>query len=64
MNKNKEYWIMDGRARFDMDIAIVCEVCDSLKEAKQMVSEYGDAIVIDPDTDEIVYDPELFRHAL
>jgi hypothetical protein len=58
---SKEYWIMDGRARFDTDRAIVCEICDSLKEAKSRVSEYGDAVIVDPRTDAIVFDPESKR---
>jgi hypothetical protein len=62
--KKKEYWIMDGRARFNQDRAIVCEICDSLAEARSNVSHYGDAVVIDPRTNKIAYDPELARHGL
>jgi selenophosphate synthetase-related protein len=57
MGKRKQYLVMDGRARFDQDRAIVCEVCDSLKEAKSVVRNYGDAVVVDSETNEIVYDP-------
>jgi hypothetical protein len=72
MNKKKnkkkskihEYWIMDGRARFDQDRAVICEICDSLSEARANCSDYGDAVVIDPETNKIAYDPELFRHGL
>jgi hypothetical protein len=52
---NKEYWIMDGRARFDVDRAVVCEVCDSLKEAKRHAPNYGDACVVDAATMEVVW---------
>ena len=31
----EEYFIMDGRARFDVDRAIIVECCDSLKEAER-----------------------------
>lgn len=64
MSKTKEYWIMDGRARFDQDRATVCEICDSLNEAKANCSDYGDAIVVDSKTNKIVYDPKLLRHGL
>lgn len=50
------YMIMDGRAHFDTDKAIVCEICDSLEEAKNNAASYGDdACVVDPETDEIVW---------
>lgn len=54
--------IMDGRARFDTDRAIVVECCDSLKEAiREMRKTYRhmDYVVVDIDTDEILFDPEL-----
>lgn len=54
---NKEYWIMDGRARFDTDRAVVCEICNSFGEAMRRLDNYGDAVVVDPRTDEVVYDP-------
>lgn len=59
-----EYWIMDGRARFDQDRAIVVECCDSLKEAKNAMREFYngyDYVVVDPKTEEIVFDPELLK---
>lgn len=31
----EEYFIMDGRARFDVDRAIIVECCNSLKEAER-----------------------------
>ena len=54
------YWIMDGRARFDQDRAVVVEVCDSLDEAKEAMDEYYDGydyVVVDTETEEIMYDP-------
>ena len=53
------YYIMDGRARFNIDRAIVISVCASLKEAKQeMREEYQeyDYVVVDGN-DNIVFDP-------
>ncbi len=55
---SKEYFIMDGRARFNTDDAVVCEVCESLEEAKANCPDYGDAVVIDSETMEVVYDSE------
>lgn len=52
------YLIMDGRARFDRDRAIVVSVCGSLEEAKREMREcylgydyvvlYGGEVVYDP----------------
>ena len=42
--KNKEevtHYIMDSRAAFDMDAAIVLSCCDTLKEAKKEMRDYG-----------------------
>lgn len=60
MTHKKQYFIMDGRARFDPNRAIVCSVCDSLAEAKsEMRHDYKDFdyVVVDGDTEEVVYDP-------
>lgn len=62
-NDSNDYYIMDGRARFDTDRAIVIEVCETLAEAKRaMHKEYKgyDYVVVDPhNNDEIVYDPMI-----
>jgi len=55
-----EYYIMDGRARFDTTEAVVVEVCESLREAvRAMKVDYVgmDYVVVDA-RDEVVYDPE------
>lgn len=36
-----DYWLMDGRAHYDIDSALVLETCSSLKEAQQNINEYG-----------------------
>jgi len=52
--------IMDGRARFDPDRAVVVSCCDSLAEAKkEMRDDYQgyDYVVVDGDTWRVLYDP-------
>ena len=46
MNKTKIWMLFDGRYRNDKDRAICYEVCDTLKEAKENVNDYGDDTVI------------------
>lgn len=41
-----KYLIYDGRYPFDPDRATVMEVCDTLKEAQQNRTDYGDDCVI------------------
>jgi len=36
------YWLMDGRALYDMDSALVLETCGTLKEAQESIHDYGD----------------------
>ena len=58
------FYIMDGRARFDVDRAVVVEVCESLREAKQAMREYYDGydyVVLNGAMDEILYDP-MFKN--
>ena len=57
-----EYFIMDGRARYDTDKAIVIECCDSLKEAMEAMKRYYkgyDYVVVQRDTNAIIYDPQI-----
>lgn len=58
------FLIMDGRARFDPDRAIVVSCCNSLKEAKkEMKEDYEgyDYVVVDKDWN-VVYDPLGDQH--
>ena len=49
------YWLMDGRANFDVDRAIVLECCSTLKEAKRNINNYGaDTCIVDVETQEVV----------
>ena len=50
------YFIMDGRANYNMDRAIVCEVCTALEEAKDNLKSWPmDHVVVDAGTMKIVY---------
>jgi len=40
------YIIYDGRAMANVDDATVMETCDSLKEAKEDMKDFGDGCVI------------------
>ncbi len=59
----KMYFIMDGRAQYDVDRAIVCEVCHGLDEAEAALPSWPhDHVVVDQDTWQIVlYHPEWFE---
>ena len=43
----KQYLIYDGRYHSDPERAIVMEICDTLKEAKENYREHGDDTVIE-----------------
>jgi hypothetical protein len=40
------YAIMDGRARYDPDEALVISLCETLEEALEQKDEYGDAVMM------------------
>jgi hypothetical protein len=51
----KQYWLMDGRANYDVDVAYVLECCSSLKKAKRNINNYGaDTCIVDAETQEVV----------
>ena len=56
MSKSKipPYVIYDGRYRFDEDGALVCCCCETIEEAREMAPYYGDAVIVDSKTGEIV----------
>lgn len=55
MAGKKGYWLMDGRANYDVDRAMVLECCDTLEEAKANINEYGaDTCIVDVETQEVV----------
>ena len=35
------YYLMDGRANYDIDAAIVLDCCNTLKEAVENINRYG-----------------------
>ena len=48
------YLIMDGRAHYDVDVASVLDTADTLDEARREVKRWGDAVVVDAETMEVV----------
>jgi hypothetical protein len=40
-NKKVQYWVMDGRANYDIDEALVLVNCKTLVEAFRNVDDYG-----------------------
>ncbi len=46
MNKENKFLLMDGRAWFDIDKAVVFEICDSIEEARKNKKTYGDAVIV------------------
>lgn len=51
MEKTAKIWLLyDGRYRADKNRATCFEVCDSLKEAKTNVGDYGsDTVIVEAD---------------
>ena len=48
-------YLMDGRARFNVDDAIVFSCCDSIEEAREEAPDYGDdTCIVDAETMEII----------
>jgi len=41
-NTGDQYWIMDGRAHYDVDKALVLETCSTFEEAYAHRYDYGD----------------------
>jgi len=52
------YLIFDGRYHFDRDRALVLDTCETLKEAKQAVKSFGDAVIVLAKTEEIIYEED------
>ena len=52
--RGPKYLIYDGRYRAIRDRALVLETCETLKEAKQRLPLFGDAVIVDAKTGEIV----------
>lgn len=49
-----KYYIFDARYRYDVDRAIVMDTADTLGEALAVVDDYGDAVIVDSRSGEIV----------
>lgn len=58
MNKKQQpprYWIMDARANYDVDDAVVFSLCETLREARDEMDMYPpDAVIVDSTTYEVV----------
>lgn len=49
------YWLMDGRANYDVDDAYVLRSCNTLEEAQIHINDYGaDTCIVDVETQEVV----------
>jgi len=49
------YWLMDGRANYDVDKALVLESCYTLEDARKSWHDYGnDTCIVDVKTQTIV----------
>ena len=50
--KHKIWMLFDSRYRTDEDRAVCYEVCETLKEAKENVNDYGtDTVIVEGETD-------------
>ncbi len=48
-----QYWLMDGRANYSIDKAIVLEICSTMNEATKNFDNYGDdTCIVKVDGDE------------
>lgn len=54
MNGIPKYLIYDARYRFDEDRATVYCTADTLEEARDDVKEYGDCVIVESETGEII----------
>ena len=55
MSKEKDYWVMDGRAHYSIDDATVLVCCSTLDEAYRSLDDFGsDSCIVDPDTKTII----------
>lgn len=52
------YLIMDGRARTDVDAALILSTADTLVEARTLVRQYGDAVIVEGATMCVVWEEE------
>ena len=51
----KGYWLMDARANYSVDDAIVFECCHSLKEARKHINDYGEeTCIVDVETQTVI----------
>jgi len=49
-----KYLIFDGRYRYDPDRATLLLACETLEEAKRHHKDWGDAVIVDAKTGEVV----------
>ena len=55
MTGKEGYWLMDGRAHYDVDRAMVLECCNTLAEAERSIEKYGaDTCIVDVETQKVV----------
>lgn len=48
----KYFWLMDGRANYDIDTAMVLETTDTYDEAMKSINDYGaDTCIVEVDGD-------------
>ena len=46
---------MDGRANYNVDVALVLECCETLEEAEKNINDYGaDTCIVDVETQKVV----------
>lgn len=53
-----QYWVMDGRANYSIDNALVLVPCDTFDEAMKYINNYGDdtcIVKVTESNQELVY---------
>lgn len=68
VSDDTSYWVMDGRANYDTDEALVLCTCETIEEAYDIAPEFGDAVIVDPsilvDGDYLIIDSTAWPEGL
>jgi hypothetical protein len=54
--QDSSFYLMDGRALYSVERAIVLETCDTLEEAVDNINNYGaDTCIVDAQTGDVIW---------
>jgi len=51
-----KYWLMDGRAVYSVDDALVHECCDTIEECAEGLNDYGaDTCIVEVESQRVIF---------